>query len=135
MQLPCVEAPERLVALEQRRQLRGLLRAIAGKKHPQILNGRAMAGIVQVDDMEGAETSVPPVLRYRRRVRERDALIVGAPPYELHATTSTEVNGRSGDHGRPSVCAVCRPATDAATWLMKFWMMRRPWRELFSGWN
>ena len=40
------------VALEQRLELRRLLLAITGQKHPEILNRRPVARVVEIDNMQ-----------------------------------------------------------------------------------
>jgi hypothetical protein len=53
-QLAAVKAAKLLVALEQRAELAGALAPVARQQHPQVLHGRAHAGVVQVDKVRAA---------------------------------------------------------------------------------
>ena len=51
LQLAQVEGPERLVALEDLRDLRDALLALAGQHHPEVLHRRPVAGVVEVHEV------------------------------------------------------------------------------------
>ena len=57
-QLAPVKGAKLLIALQQGRELLGLLAPVARQQHPQILHGRATAGVVQIHKMRAAVAAV-----------------------------------------------------------------------------